>query len=613
MNVSLNLRQGIKNVVASKIGSGRSLDTQKLSNVMGNAALTHANKARARIMSAKATKPISLSVPMRLKLALRNVFIHYSNWPNEGGLSIQMSRTQFLRCCRDCRLMRPELTAVQLNILFEKVHQHSTAQSSGSRLSISDWITALGLIANRLYGMLPQQAAFETIVQDHVLRFAPEAAGTSREDRLAAVMLSQEVVSYLHDAESLLFPIFEFYCKEQEFSAETNWKDVERAKTRMPFDAVRQLIIHIPIKSFPYSYPSPPMAQFLRFAHDFDLTPKILGKAQLSEAFKCARFGHYEALQAPPGSHAAQSGIDNTRTSLNGSMISVGAEERMIEDAQRIGFEEFLEAVGRCALTLYYVEPVAAVPTLSFSDSYQPAAKKLWINQEEEMAFDDFPDEIMMPVAEFDAPSPRGMDDVISRAQSKVFTTRGSVRIVKIESQEEGGGGEVFQVHPEPEKLVVKNRPKHLSSFSPDWIGVASGRARGEGILLPPHDPRKDQLGGPQRRETLDSLASSLSPSAINRLQNAREGSIGAKLEKFASFAADTLAAREREKSDAAHQKLLAAAEHRAQLLQRAEDVREMRKDLQAYCGQRIVESEGRGQYYQRASKTLTKELQSIL
>jgi hypothetical protein len=571
-------------VVASKIGSGRSLDTMKLSNVMGNAALTHANKARARIMSAKATKPISLAVPMRLKLALRNVFIHYSNWPNEGGLSIQMSRTQFLRCCRDCHLMRPELTAVQLNILFEKVHQHSSAkpQNTGSRLSISDWIIALGLIAQRLYGMLPQQAAFEMIVSEHVLRFSPDAAGTSREDRFAAVMLSQEVVDYLHEAESLLFPIFEFYCKEQEFSGEgASWKDVERAKSRMPFDA------------------------FLRFSHDFDLTPKILGKAQLSEAFKCARFGHYEPLQTP-GSILA-SNFDNPRASLNGSLISVGAEERMIEDAQRIGFQEFLEAVGRCALSLYYCEPVEAVPTLSFADSYQPMAKKLWMSsQEEEMAFEDFPDEIMMPMADFDAPSPRGMDDVISRAQSKIFSSKVSVKITSLDVE---GGGEVFQVHPEPEKLIIKNRPKHLSTFSPDWIGVASGGARGEGILLSPREPRVSVQKG-NRRATLDSMASSLSPSTIHRLQVAKEGSIGAKLEKFRSFAADHKATREREKGERAHQELLAKAENRAQMLQKIEEVKAMRRAKQAYSGQRIVESEGGS--YQLAHKTLANELQSI-
>ena len=39
-----------------------------------------------------------------------------------------MSRTQFLRMCRDTLLMGPMMDAVTLNLLFEKVGQMETLQ-----------------------------------------------------------------------------------------------------------------------------------------------------------------------------------------------------------------------------------------------------------------------------------------------------------------------------------------------------------------------------------------------------------------------------------------------------------------------------------------------------
>lgn len=131
-----------------------------LSNLMGNAAMAHATKTRSSLSSSRSTlNRTSIAIPMRQKLALRDVFMFYCRWLDKTNY-IYMSRTQFLRMCRDACLMGPSLDAVALTLLFEKVHSQSPMASSGARISITDWIIALGLIANRLFGYesSPQEA-----------------------------------------------------------------------------------------------------------------------------------------------------------------------------------------------------------------------------------------------------------------------------------------------------------------------------------------------------------------------------------------------------------------------------------------------------------------------
>lgn len=48
------------------------------------------------------------------------MFIFYCSWSEKHNY-LFMSRTQFLRMCRDTLLMGPRLDAVSLNLLFEKV------------------------------------------------------------------------------------------------------------------------------------------------------------------------------------------------------------------------------------------------------------------------------------------------------------------------------------------------------------------------------------------------------------------------------------------------------------------------------------------------------------
>lgn len=60
-------------------------------------------------------------------------------------------------------------------------------------------------------------------------------------------------------------------------------------------------------------------------------------------------------------------------------------------------WQEFLDAVGRLALMAFkYEEPTEVPPSLGFADSYQPAAKKLWLEDAQKAAYAElaFPDEV---------------------------------------------------------------------------------------------------------------------------------------------------------------------------------------------------------------------------
>jgi hypothetical protein len=53
------------------------------------------------------------------------VFIFYCSWAEKHNY-LYMSRSQFLRCCRDTMLMGGDLDVVALSLLFDKVSSEST-------------------------------------------------------------------------------------------------------------------------------------------------------------------------------------------------------------------------------------------------------------------------------------------------------------------------------------------------------------------------------------------------------------------------------------------------------------------------------------------------------
>ena len=76
----------------------------------------------------------------------------------------------------------------------------------------------------------------------------------------------------------------------------------------------------------------------------------MLTKAQLTEAFRCSRFG-------PAGSSPAG----------EGDIAPGSIPPQQAEDLARIGLEEFVDAVGRLALMAFrFQDPPELLPTLGF-------------------------------------------------------------------------------------------------------------------------------------------------------------------------------------------------------------------------------------------------------
>ncbi len=89
----------------------------------------------------------------------------------------------------------------------------------GIRFNLADWLLALLQIAMRLHPDREPQQAFDMLVEENVLQSKP-VSPFRREDKLAEVMLRNDVIDMLEDARDVLHPIFLFYVNQQEV-----WKE----------------------------------------------------------------------------------------------------------------------------------------------------------------------------------------------------------------------------------------------------------------------------------------------------------------------------------------------------------------------------------------------------
>ena len=184
-----------------------------------------------------------------------------------------------------------------------------------------------------------------------------------------------------------------------------------------------------------YIYPIPCI-------QDFELVPRMLTKAQLTEAFRCSRFGPAGSSPTGEGSHG-EPRASRPRTSEGG-----GGGEAVVapqsEDLARIGIEEFVDAIGRLALMAFrFQEPAEEAPMLGFKGSYEAAAKSLWLDDTRATinAEANFPNEVSMPAAAAlldrscigndDRPQMMSgaMDDMLSRTASRCFSRARSTTV----------------------------------------------------------------------------------------------------------------------------------------------------------------------------------------
>eukprot|EP00195_Chlamydomonas_chlamydogama_P009027 CAMPEP_0202905200 /NCGR_PEP_ID=MMETSP1392-20130828/33035_1 /ASSEMBLY_ACC=CAM_ASM_000868 /TAXON_ID=225041 /ORGANISM="Chlamydomonas chlamydogama, Strain SAG 11-48b" /LENGTH=589 /DNA_ID=CAMNT_0049593179 /DNA_START=145 /DNA_END=1912 /DNA_ORIENTATION=+ len=439
---------------AAKTGRSHSLELNKLSNLMSHAAMAHPNKARTSLSaSLRGQRPDQLVHLSRAQRAqLREVFMYYCAWADKGNYT-RISRTQFLRCCRDAGLQGHEVDSVQLNLLYERAvleAQSSGSGATGTRLTLKDWLVLLERVAAKLHPDMQEHEAATKVIMEHVLPLSSRIP--PREDPLAEVVQQEGVRNSLAAVTPRLRQIFRFYVNEQEFSssgtAGLSWQELQQARSRMPLET------------------------FLRFAQDFEVVPNLLVAAQLVEAFKSTRLETVARAAARDDEEAGQDGEAGPHEEEE--------EEGGDEDLERIGFPEFMEVVGRLALMAYkFTIPKAPSVYLGFHASYQSEAKQLWLDAERQQMEEArlFPDEAMMPSAILEdgignEDSPH-WDDVMSRAPSRagIFTRAKSIVGNKAKMRS-SPGLEVLQIHDEQDTLPPKaERPAHLSAYSSDWIG----------------------------------------------------------------------------------------------------------------------------------------------
>ena len=220
------------------------------------------------------------------------------------------------------------------------------------------------------------------------------------DDRLAAVMLSPDVIDLLQEARALILPIFAFYVNQQEAAV----LDGPDGKSRLALTVAKREMERAARCHMP-------MELFVRFSQDFELIPRMITRAQLSDAFRYARFG-----------------LAGASPSSEGSVVSTGSYG--VEDLAKIGIDEFVEAIGRLALMAFrYKELPEPLPTLGFQGSYQAAAKSMWLDEAHQKidAEANLPNLVHMPEAAA-MEHPIGHDDraredvVYSRAASRCFS-----------------------------------------------------------------------------------------------------------------------------------------------------------------------------------------------
>ncbi|KAG1662988.1 hypothetical protein FOA52_000559 [Chlamydomonas sp. UWO 241] len=459
--------------LAYKCGRARALETGMLSNIGSNAALVHRSKARIPLLPTSTLHGwaggLPVVVPPGTQPALRDVYVHYCRFAQKDNI-LYMSRSQLLRCARDCRLLGNSMDDVALDLLFNTIYLSSPDQVPGIRLGLCDWLRALLCIALVMYPEHDLQAAFDAVVHGHVLAHAACARGAGALDALDDVVAREDVCMALEEYEGALLRVFEFYVDEQELVAGAagarrggggggasamSWADIVSAKNALPLGA------------------------FLRFAQDFELVPKLSSKGGFVDAFRRAAVGPSIA------SAASQSTNHRDEAPPFGPGISCKDDAADDVDMSRIGFDAFLEAVARVALGAYnYTELVEEAHKQVF-DAYSPPAKMLWLDNAKEMLAEmlAFPDEVRMPSAALSCAlgqeDAAQLDDTASRCASKVFTAR-SVRTAGQARVVTHRGAEVMAIHGTGEAPgshfpggggADTQTPLHLAHFRADWVG----------------------------------------------------------------------------------------------------------------------------------------------
>jgi len=220
------------------------------------------------------------------------------------------------------------------------------------------------------------------------------------------------------------------------------------------------------------------LSAFMRMLNDLDVLPNMMSKAQAYMCFCTARYGPRQCLAAE---------------GINSGCFSVH-------------FEEFVEAIGRCALTAFNYQELPPPRTLMvFKDAYQAGAKQMWaadahtqlqellkqpnqvdlppaiyedcIGREDAAHYDEIEGEtsqsiVISPREGTPSHSPRTAASVRSKA-SNIYRTAKPLtqQRSQVLKRNDAGGAQMLTIHAEADVLEDNSRPLHLKKFNVAWIG----------------------------------------------------------------------------------------------------------------------------------------------
>ncbi|MEW5312612.1 MAG: hypothetical protein WDW38_004235 [Sanguina aurantia] len=445
------LEQQFKTRVRSK--KGKTAQEWGQLATLASALSEHASKPRTPLITSSRARNKDnggvVVITMAQKQRLRDVFIFYSSW-GEKQNCMALKRSQFLQLARGTGLLSSQkLDSVSITALFTKMADHPPASPDTGvlpRMSMASWLQSLTLLGSKMFGHLEAQEAFDKLVEDHMMTHDNSRIRT--DDPLAEVVLGEEVLECMDRARSALLPVFEHYSAHDQDPAETSrsttsaaagasWGETAAPRAQLPQEG------------------------FIRFCHDFDITPGLLTKLQLHIAVKACKF----------------------------MPCKEGGKESV-----KISFQEYLDAVARCALMAYNFQvPAPPPPVLAFTHSYTSDAKRLWLNEagKQHLVQDRDCPQLFMPSAASEYASSIGSSDqrhVTARGQHPI-----SMSMLQLHSKTEDGNDstECLQVHGDALTLSKEGQPLHLMSFSPSWVGSPGLALNEESRLRPSRQPTR--------------------------------------------------------------------------------------------------------------------------
>ncbi|GMH40680.1 hypothetical protein BSKO_08584 [Bryopsis sp. KO-2023] len=361
---------------------------------MSNACIAHPPTAKSPVYSQKIFEGKMIVHPTNeQKRKLHKVFQRYCCHGDTTNLQF-MSRFQFIRFAKDALLITDTHDLVELQLLFDKMTSEArlTACDDNYKLTIASFFQLIGAIASKAIPHVPIEESFSQLIASHVdpILETMHVDEDPLRDALTEAEVSNVITGPIREK---LLPVFNYYCEQESLvshGGEVTWADIQHAQTHMHLEG------------------------FMQFAHDFEIIPSLMSKPKLVRCFKQSKFGLH----------------------------------RSEKDPLRLSFHEWLECLGRCALTIYDFKPFRKTTNaIHFKDAYNVHAKRMWMDESHQVA------EAEKEKEQHASGLNNNGKESACKMNAKGFVQMGNAQVLRIASEK------------------IKETPIHLSRFSTDWVG----------------------------------------------------------------------------------------------------------------------------------------------